>query len=72
MKKIQPKVDPDAAYSTRRLSKELMSEIRRAIKNVKGWGSVEIHVQGFQVTQITERNIKKTSNGQLFANSKAS
>jgi|GEM_PF-1550724 len=70
MKNIQSKVDPEAVYSTRRLSKELLSEIRQAIRNVKGWGSVEIHVQDFQVTQITERNIKKTCNGQLFASIK--
>lgn len=32
-----------------------------SLKSVKGWGSVEIFVQNYQVTQITEKNIKKTS-----------
>lgn len=44
-----------------KISKALMGEIARALKNVKGWGSVEIIVQAFKVVQITERNIKKTS-----------
>ena len=38
-----------------------MEEIKQALKNVRGWGSVEIYVQDYKVTQITERNIKKTS-----------
>ncbi len=38
----------------------LLEEIKDALKNIKGWGSVEIYVQKGKVTQITERNIKKT------------
>jgi len=38
-----------------------VEEIKQALKNVRGWGSVEIYVQDYKVTQITERNIKKTS-----------
>jgi len=71
MKNIKSRIDQETVYSTRRLSKELVSEIKKAIRNVKGWGSVEIHIQDFQVTQITERNIKKTCNGQLFSNSRS-
>lgn len=37
-----------------------MDEIKTALKNVRGWGSVEIFIQKGKVTQITERNIKKT------------
>lgn len=48
-------------YSTKKITKDLVDEIRQALKNVRGWGSVEIYVQDFKVTQITERNIKKTS-----------
>jgi len=48
-------------YSTKEVSQELMDEISEAVKNVKGWGSVEIYVQNFKVVQITERNIKKTN-----------
>jgi hypothetical protein len=48
-------------YSTKKITGDLLSEIKSAIKNVRGWGSVEIYVQDFKVTQITERNIKKTS-----------
>ncbi len=40
----------------------LLEEIKDALKNIKGWGSVEIYVQKGKVTQITERNIKKTGN----------
>jgi len=48
-------------YSTKEVSQELMNEISEAVKNVRGWGSVEIYVQNFKVVQITERNIKKTN-----------
>lgn len=53
-------------YSTKRISKDLLEEIIEALKNIRGWGSVEIFVQDSKVVQITERNIKKTINGQLF------
>ena len=39
----------------------LLDEIKEALKNVRGYGSVEIYVQDHKVTQITERNIKKTN-----------
>lgn len=48
-------------YSTKKISRDLLEEIKEALKNVRGWGSVEIYVQDHKVTQITERNIKKTS-----------
>jgi len=41
---------------------ELISEIKNALKSVR-YGSVEIFVQDNTVTQITVRNIKKTSVG---------
>lgn len=43
-----------------RITTRLVEEIVQALKNIKGWGSVEIFVQRGKVTQITERNIKKT------------
>lgn len=49
-------------YSTKRVSTQLVSEIKDALKNVEGWGSVEIYIQDHKVTQITERKIKKTYN----------
>jgi len=48
-------------YSTKKVSQELLSEITEALKNIRGWGSVEIFVQDFKVVQIIERNIKKTN-----------
>jgi len=48
-------------YSTKKITKDLVDEIKLSLKNVRGWGSVEIYVQDFKITQITERNIKKTS-----------
>ena len=50
-------------YSTKHVSDKLVKEVVEALKNIKGWGSVEIYVQDYKVVQITERNIKKTSNG---------
>ena len=48
-------------YSTKKITKNLIDEVKGALRNVRGWGSVEIYVQDHKVTQITERNIKKTS-----------
>lgn len=48
-------------YSTKRISEELVKEVIEALKNIRGWGSVEIVVQDHKVVQITERNIKKTN-----------
>ncbi|MEK7166578.1 MAG: hypothetical protein AAB874_07255 [Patescibacteria group bacterium] len=42
------------------ISRELLDELTRALKAVRGWGSIEIYVQDFSVTQITVRNIRKT------------
>ena len=47
-------------HSTKQISKNLLIEIVEALKNIRGWGSVEIFVQDHKVVQITERNIKKT------------
>lgn len=52
-----------AAFSTKKVSNELIEEIKKALENIRGWGSVEIYIQDFTVTQITERIIKKTNNG---------
>lgn len=51
-------------YSTKNVSNALVQELIAAIKNIRGWGSVEIQVQDFKVVQITERNIKKTVDSQ--------
>lgn len=48
-------------YSTKNITDKLLKEIVEALKNIRGWGSVEIHVQDYTVVQITERNIKKTT-----------
>ena len=47
-------------YSIKRFSRSLVLEIKKAIKDIKTHGSVEIFVQEGQVTQITTRNIHKT------------
>ena len=47
-------------HSTEYINNSLATEITQALKNVRGWGSVEIMIQNFKVVQITERNIKKT------------
>lgn len=49
-------------YSVKRISETLLQEIKRSLKGVHNFGSVEIFVQNGMVTQITVRNIKKTSN----------
>jgi hypothetical protein len=49
-------------YSTKQISDKLKDEVIESIHNVKGWGSVEIFIQNYNVTQITEKNIKKPKN----------
>ena len=53
-----------ADYSTKKINDQLVTEVVEALKNIRGWGSVEIYVQDYKVVQITERNIKKTSQSQ--------
>lgn len=48
-------------YSTQEVSQKLIGEIISAVKSVRSYGSVEIYVQDGFVTQLTIRNIKKTS-----------
>ena len=50
-------------HSIKKVNSILVDEIIEALKNIRGWGSVEIFVQDHKVVQITERNIKKTTNG---------
>jgi hypothetical protein len=49
-------------YSTKNISEKLKKELIESIQNIKGWGSVEICIQDYNVTQITEKNIKKPNN----------
>jgi len=51
-------------YSTKDISEQLKQEVLSSIQSVRGWGSVEIFIQDFEVTQITEKNIKKPINAQ--------
>jgi hypothetical protein len=48
-------------YSTVSLSQALIDEILASLKTIHGWGSMEIFVQDNIVTQITVRNIRKTT-----------
>ena len=57
---------PDHDYSTQKIKPQLISQIVDALHN-KAFGSVEIYIQNYRVTQITERTITKVSrsgNGQ--------
>ncbi len=48
--KVQPKVN-----------NQLFNDLSQALKELGGWGSLEIFVQNGKVTQITKRAIKKTN-----------
>ena len=43
------------------ISTTLLEEICASLQNIKGWGSIEIFIQNYQVTQVIEKNIKKPS-----------
>lgn len=46
-------------YSTKKITPKLIEELINSLKNIRGWGTVEICIQDYIVTQITEKNIKK-------------
>lgn len=48
------------SYSTKKITTSLIDELKNALHKVD-YGSIEIFVQDNTVTQITIRNIKKTS-----------
>lgn len=45
-------------YSTQKISPNLISKIVEVLKN-KAYGSIEIYIENFNVTHITERTITK-------------
>ncbi len=47
-------------FSTKRVNQELIDEVISAMKSVRGYGSVEIIIQNYKVTQVSTRDIKKT------------
>ena len=55
----------DSAFSTQNISPQLVSQVIDAIKN-KAYGSVEIYISNYTVTQITERVINKVVNPKKF------
>ncbi len=50
----------DLQFSTQKITPQLISQIIDALKN-KAFGSVEIYIENFSVTQITERTITKVA-----------
>jgi hypothetical protein len=44
-----------------KVSKQLIDDLIQALKDLGGWGSLEVYVQDGKVTQITKRAIKKTN-----------
>jgi hypothetical protein len=48
-------------HSTKTVSDHLMQELTNALKEVDAFGSVEIMIQDYAVTQITHRCIRKTN-----------
>ena len=54
-------MDEQHDYSVRKVSPTLVFEVKKALRSITSHGSVEIYVQSGVVTQITVRNIKKTT-----------
>jgi len=55
-------------HSTKRITAQLIEEIKQTLKSIEGYGSVEIIVQDDKVTQISVRNIRKTSHNMKMFN----
>lgn len=51
----------DSNKSTSLVSQKLIDEISMSLNNIEGWGSIEIFIQNYKVTQVIEKNIKKPS-----------
>lgn len=51
-----------AVKTTPQISEKVLQEIINSLRNIKGWGSIEIFVQNHKITQITEKNISKKDN----------
>jgi hypothetical protein len=43
------------------VNNQLIDDLSQALRELGGWGSVEVYVQNWKVTQITKRMIKKTN-----------
>ena len=54
-------MDDQHDYSVKKVSPTLVFEVKKALRSITSHGSVEIYVQSGVVTQITVRNIKKTT-----------
>ena len=54
-------------YSAQNISEALLEEIKKALKSIDGYGSVEIYIHKGIVSQITIRNIKKTRQSGLIS-----
>lgn len=50
----------NSRYSTRRVSSQLLSELKSELRGMD-YGSLEVYVNDSRVTQITKRQIRKTS-----------
>lgn len=50
-----------ADYQSSMNTQLLLDELKKALANVRPYGSIEIIVQNNQITQITARNIRKTT-----------
>ena len=48
-------------FSTKKITRDLLDEIKQVLRGIEGWGSVEIFVQDNRVVQITARKIRKTN-----------
>jgi hypothetical protein len=53
-------------YSTKKITQQLLDDLKTALKSIDSYGSVEVYVQDSIVTQISVRNIRKT-NSKIFA-----
>ena len=53
-------VHQDEPLTTINITPRLLEHIGQVLKN-KAWGSVEIYIENYHVTQITERTITKVA-----------
>lgn len=43
------------------IPQQLVEQLDMSLRNIHGWGSIEIFIQNYKVTQVIEKNICKPS-----------
>lgn len=46
-------------HKNEKLCQQIQEELCKSAEKIDGWGSIEVVIQNYVVTQVTEKNIRK-------------